>query len=115
MKFYLECCSLELNECIKPIDYANIVYAMFSDFLVREYKKTVKGMKTKDIVDKYKNGMDYALIEKFEYPASFENQKYLYDTEGGLECISTEGVCAVIERPTNIPADIEKEYKCQTK
>jgi len=59
--------------------------------------------------------MDYALIEKFEYPASFENQRYLYDTAEGSACISTDGVCVVIERPTNIPADMEKEYKYQTK
>ncbi|GHU14675.1 hypothetical protein FACS1894161_5370 [Spirochaetia bacterium] len=30
-------------------------------------------------MDKNKNGMDYAYIEKFKYPALFKDQKYLWD------------------------------------
>ena len=47
LTIHIECFSLELNECIKPIDYANIVYAMFSDFLVKEYKKKSRELKLK--------------------------------------------------------------------
>ena len=113
VQLLLECCSMELNECTKPINYANIVYDMFSDCLVRGYKKTVKGIK--EITDRHKNGMNYALINQFEYPAPFENQKYLYDTEEGLECMSTDGVSVVIPRPENIPINMGEEYKRLTK
>jgi hypothetical protein len=107
----IQCNSLKLNENIKPIEYANIVYDMFSDCLVRGFRKKIKGIKK--IADEYKNGMDYAFIEKFEYPAPFENQKYLYDTNEGYESMSTDGVSKFGVRPPDIPTNMEKEYNGQ--
>lgn len=62
--------STELNENIKPKEYANIVYDMIGAYLAERWKITKKNM------DEFKVGMDYAYIEKFKYPAPFEYQKY---------------------------------------
>jgi hypothetical protein len=66
---HLFCYSTEMNENIKPIEYANIVYDMIGAYVTN--KKI-----TKEIMDKFKIGMDYTYIERFKYPASFEDQKY---------------------------------------
>jgi hypothetical protein len=71
---HLFCWSTEINENIKPKEYANIVYDMAGTFLVKQYKKT-----TKEIMENNKNGMDYEYIEKIKYPATFDNQKYISD------------------------------------
>jgi hypothetical protein len=110
---HIQCNSLEFNEYIKPIDYANIVYDMFSDCLVRGFRKKNKDIK--EIADNHRKGMDYTFIEKFEYPASFENQKYLYDTDEGYERVSTDGVSIFWERPIDIPKNMEIEYNGQVK
>jgi hypothetical protein len=71
---HLYCWSTETNENIKPKEYANIVYDMMGAFLTKQYKKI-----TKEIMENNRNGMDYELIEKIKYPATFDNQKYIGD------------------------------------
>jgi hypothetical protein len=73
----LFCYSTEINENIKPKEYANIVYDMVGLFLIEQYKKI-----TKEIMDKIKIGMNYTFIEKFKYPALFTEQKYVLDRDG---------------------------------
>jgi hypothetical protein len=73
---HLFCYSTQVNENLKPKEYANIVYDMIGAFLTKKYKKI-----TKEIMDKNKSGMDYKIIEKFKYPASFKDQKYLMDDD----------------------------------
>jgi hypothetical protein len=66
--------STKLHEKITPIEYANIVYDMIGFYLTNKYKKI-----TKEIMDKNKNGMDYNYIENLNYPAVYEDQKYIGD------------------------------------
>jgi hypothetical protein len=73
---HLFCYSTEINENIKPKEYANIVYDMIGAYLIKQYKKI-----TKEIMDKNKTGMDYEYIETFKYPALFKDQKYLLDED----------------------------------
>jgi hypothetical protein len=75
----LFCYSTEMDENIKPKEYANIVYDMIGIFLIRQYKKI-----TKKIMDKNKTGMDYSYIEKYKYPALFKEQKYLLDEDNDV-------------------------------
>jgi hypothetical protein len=81
--FHLFCTSTELNEHIKPKEYANMVYDMIGAFLIKKYKKI-----TKEIMEKSKTGIDYKIIEKFKYPALAKDQKYLLDdkdvSKGGI-------------------------------
>ncbi|MDR2771674.1 MAG: hypothetical protein LBB57_06520 [Clostridiales Family XIII bacterium] len=73
------CYSTELTEEITPKEYANIVYDMMGAFLTSKYKKITGGK-----MDENRKGIDYDLIESFEFPASFENQKYFFDNPGIL-------------------------------
>jgi len=73
---WIGCYSIKNNEKIVPKEYASISYDMIGAFLVNKFKKI-----TKEIMDNNKNGMDMNFIEKFEFPAFFENQKYLADDE----------------------------------
>jgi hypothetical protein len=66
--------SNEFHENITPKKYANIVYDGIGMFLTNKYKKI-----NKEIMDKNKNGMDYNYIESFNYPAAYEDQKYIGD------------------------------------
>jgi hypothetical protein len=75
-EIYLFCYSTEINENLKPKEYANFVYDLIGSFLVKEYKKI-----TKEMMDKNKIGMNYKFIEKFRFPALFKDQKYLIDDE----------------------------------
>jgi hypothetical protein len=69
LDFY--CYSTELNENIKPREYANIVYNMIGTFLLANYKSIKK-----ESMDKFKSRIDFSYIENFKYPASFNDQKY---------------------------------------
>ena len=71
------CDSIKLNENITPAEYADIVYDMVSILLRRWYKRL-----TKEFMDDNKNKMDYDYINSFEFPASFENQRYDIDIDG---------------------------------
>jgi hypothetical protein len=76
---HLFCYSTEINENIKPKEYAHIVYDMIGAYLVRVYSYNKRKNITKELMDNYKTGMDYTYIESFKYPAAFENQKYYND------------------------------------
>jgi hypothetical protein len=96
---WVGCYSTELNEKIEPNEYANIVYDMIGAFLVSKYKKI-----TKEIMDKNKAGMDYELIKKYKYPASFDDQKYVLDDEA-------EGSFIIKDELINVKEEYKKYYK----
>jgi hypothetical protein len=95
------CNSTELTEKTNPNEYANIVYDMMGAFLTSKYKKI-----SKETIDKNRNGMDYNLIESFEFPAPFENQKYLVDNPG----IVKWGNVSNGKKIVLIEIDIRKKY-----
>jgi hypothetical protein len=72
---YLYCLSTEINENIKPKEYADIVYDMVGAFLERKAYKRL----SKEIMEKYRSEMNYEYIESFKYPAAFKDQKYYTD------------------------------------
>lgn len=82
--YSVDCYSTKLNEHITPTEYANIVYDMIGAFLGTKYKRT-----TKEVMDSYKSGLDYDYIGSFEFPASFENQRY--GDDGEVRAYYTEG------------------------
>ncbi|GHU65687.1 hypothetical protein AGMMS49983_13810 [Clostridia bacterium] len=84
---FLACTSFKLNEKIKPIEYANIIYDMIGVYLIDYYKKINKAE-----MDTIKNGMDYDFIEQYKYPAPFENQKYVADKSETIKFIKTDGI-----------------------
>jgi hypothetical protein len=73
----LTCISSEINENIKPKEYANIVYDMIGAFLETKRYKSI----TKELMEKYRSEMDYAYIESLRYPAAFVDQRYSMDRE----------------------------------
>lgn len=64
----------DIDETITPFEYAKIVFIMFADFLIYNYKKFDKKMFDDMIVKLDKN-----YINSFDFPASFEEQKYSLD------------------------------------
>jgi hypothetical protein len=78
------CFSNVITEKITPSEYADIVYDMFGAYLTKKYKKI-----TKELMDKNKSGLDYKIIEQYNYPALFKDQKYDYD-DGTLYDIEVE-------------------------
>ena len=96
----ISCYSIGITEKIKPKDYANIVYDMIGAFLVENYKKI-----TKETMDNNKDGMDYRFIEKFKFPALFDDQKYLTDN---IEQSHSNGEVLV---EVNIKEEYLKHYR----
>jgi hypothetical protein len=96
--------STQIDENLKPREYANIVYDMVGAFLIRKYKKI-----TKEIMDKNKTGMDYAYIEKFKYPALFKDQKYLCDDNDNSRCLVTDD--KGVEKYINEKEEYLKHYE----
>lgn len=78
LKMSVFCNSLLFNSKITPSEYADIVYDMFALYLLCRYKKL-----TKEIFDEAKKNLDYDCINSFEFPAQFDNQKYILD-EGSV-------------------------------
>jgi len=70
----IDCYSKLLNETIKPVEYANIVYDMIIAYLINKCKKI-----TRESTHKNQKNMDYKIIENFTFPALFDNQKYIHD------------------------------------
>lgn len=95
------CNSTLFNENITPIDYAEIVYDMFACYLVAEFKKI-----TKEVMDNKKNDLDKNHIAAFEYPAKFENHKYIVD-DTSIEFTQNDGYSIKRNEPLVI-ADIYK-------
>jgi hypothetical protein len=68
------CRSLLFNAQMTPSGYAQIIYDVFALYFTLRYKRL-----TKTIFDDLKRKLDYDYINSFEFPAKFENQKYMND------------------------------------
>ena len=64
----------DIDQTILPYEYATVVFKMFGDFLLTNYKKF-----DKNTLDKMLADMDNQYIDSFAFPASFEEQRYLLD------------------------------------
>jgi hypothetical protein len=64
----------DIDQTIAPFEYANVVFEMFADFLLSNYKKF-----RKEDIDRIRVNMDRGHIESFAFPASFEKQLYYGD------------------------------------
>lgn len=64
----------DIDQTIQPYEYASVIFKMFGDFLLNNYKKI-----NKDTLDKLQPNMDRKLIDSFEFPATFEEQLYSLD------------------------------------
>ncbi|QQT26892.1 hypothetical protein [Sphingobacterium spiritivorum] len=73
----ISCSYNGFTETMSPMEYASIVYDMYCSFIVDNFKKI-----TKEECDELKIRMNPELINSFEFPASFENQKYSGDGGG---------------------------------
>ncbi|MBP1989614.1 hypothetical protein [Paenibacillus eucommiae] len=73
----ISCSYNGFNEKMPPAEYADIVYDMYCSFLVDSFKKI-----TKEECDELKGMLDFDVIHSFEFPATFDNQKYSGDGGG---------------------------------
>jgi len=64
----------DIDQSITPYEYATVVFKMFADFLLSNYKKF-----DKEVFDKFIQQLDKEYIESFAFPASFEDQQYSLD------------------------------------
>ncbi|MFA4870760.1 MAG: hypothetical protein WC623_21365 [Pedobacter sp.] len=102
----IACNSTLFNENISPVDYAKIVYDMFACYLVQEFKKI-----TKELMDSKKNDLDINCITDFDFPAKFENHKYISDNTS-IEFTQNDGQTIKKNEPIVI-ADIYKNRYAQ--
>lgn len=98
------CNSNLISEKIKPRDYSKLVYNMFASYLVEKYKK----VNLEDLIN-LREKVDYSKIEKFEYPAKFENQKYSGD-EGKFAGKYINGVLDEKIKPFSIKEEYLNKY-----
>lgn len=64
----------DIDQSIQPFEYATVIFKMFGDFLLSNYKKFDKA-KLDALIPK----LDRQYIESFAFPASFEEQEYSLD------------------------------------
>lgn len=64
----------DIDETIAPYEYAQVVFIMFAEFLLYNYKKL-----DKSIFDDLISKLDKNYIESFDFPASFDDQQYSLD------------------------------------
>jgi hypothetical protein len=64
----------DIDQTLKPYEYSNVVFTMFADFLLTNYKKF-----DKVAFDELLIKMDRDYIESFRFPASFDEQQYSLD------------------------------------
>jgi hypothetical protein len=64
----------DIDQTIQPFDYATVIFKMFGDFLLSNYKKFDKAT-----MDALLPKLDRQYIESFTFPASFEEQEYSLD------------------------------------
>ena len=64
----------DIDQAIMPYEYATVIFKMFADFLLTNYKKF-----DKVTFDELLVKMDRAYIGSFTFPASFEEQQYFLD------------------------------------
>ena len=64
----------DIDQTIQPFEYATVIFKMFGDFLLSNYKKFDKAT-----LDALLPKLDRQYIESFRFPASFEEQEYTLD------------------------------------
>lgn len=64
----------DIDQTIQPYEYATVVFKMFADFLLKNYKKF-----DKNAFESLLLKMDRQYIESFMFPASFDEQQYSLD------------------------------------
>ncbi len=64
----------DMDQTIQPFEYATVIFKMFGDFLLSNYKKF-----DKESLDALLPKLDRQYIENFTFPASFEEQQYSLD------------------------------------
>jgi hypothetical protein len=64
----------DINQDVLPYEYALVVFDMFADYLIYNYKKL-----NKSGFDLIRSSMNRACIQSFAYPAPFEEQQYALD------------------------------------
>ena len=64
----------DIDQTIQPFEYAAVIFKMFGDFLLTNYKKFDKAT-----LDELLAKMDRHYIESFAFPASFDEQQYSLD------------------------------------
>ena len=64
----------DIDQTIQPFEYATVIFKMFSDFLLSNYKRF-----DKESLDALLPKLDRQYIESFTFPASFEDQQYILD------------------------------------
>ena len=71
---FLSVIAEDINENMTPYAYAQLVFDMFADYLVYNYKRL-----RKPDFDLIRNGMCREYIESFPFPAPFTEQQYALD------------------------------------
>lgn len=99
------CNSKFISEKIKPIDYSKLVYNMFASYLIEKYKK----INFEELIN-LRDKINYSEIEKFEFPAKFENQKYSGD-EGKFAGKYINGILDKSIKPFSIKTEYLNKYK----
>jgi hypothetical protein len=69
----------DVNQEIQPKEYAFLVFYMFADYLLYNYKKL-----NKELFDKTEEHIDISIVNSFSYPAPFDQQKYIADNSSPL-------------------------------
>jgi hypothetical protein len=64
----------DIDQSILPFEYATVIFKMFGDFLLTNFKKL-----DKNTLDALLPKLDRQLIESFTFPATFEEQQYSLD------------------------------------
>ena len=64
----------DIDQTIQPFEYATVIFKMFGDFLLTNYKKF-----DNNTLDTLLPKLDRQLIESFTFPSSFEEQQYSLD------------------------------------
>lgn len=64
----------DIDQSIEPFEYSTVIFKMFGDFLLTNYK-----MFDNNILDSLILKLDRTFIESFSFPAKFEEQQYLLD------------------------------------
>lgn len=78
LKYVTVSCSYDgFNELMLPEDYAKVVFDMYCAFVVDNFKKI-----TKEECDQLKTKLDFNIVNSFEFPAMFDEQKYSGDGGG---------------------------------
>lgn len=64
----------QIHENMMPQDYAKMVFEMFADFVLVNFKSIKK-----ETLDLYWSQFNFLRLDEFPFPAPFEEQKYVMD------------------------------------